>query len=73
MGTMINHDDFDYYGIRDNLFDGVSEEDYYTPILVKNYFKGNCKYYESSRDKEKKLSVKQYLNKITRHLLFDKR
>ena len=65
-----DHDDLDYYGIRDieNLFDKVSEEDYYKPILVKSSFKGNYKYYESRGDKEKRLSVKQYLNKITSHL-----
>ena len=52
-----DRDDFDYYGIRDieNLFDEASEEDYYKPILVKNYFKGICKYYESRGDKEKRL------------------
>ena len=63
-------DDFDYSGIRDieNLFDEVSEEDYYKPILVKSSFKGNYKYCESRGDKEKRLSVKQYLNKITPHL-----
>ena len=63
-------DDFDYYGIKDieNLFDEVSEEDYYKPILLKSSFKGNYKYYESRGDKEKRLSVKQYLNKITPYL-----
>ena len=63
-------DDFDYYGIKDikNLFDKVSEEDYYKPILVKISFNGNYKYYESKGDKEKRLSVRQYLNKITPHL-----
>ena len=62
--------DFDYYGIRDiqNLFDEVSEEDYYKPILVKSSFKVNYKYYESRGHKEKRLSVRQYLNKITSHL-----
>ena len=62
--------DFDYYGIRDiqNLFDEVSEEDYYKPILVKSSFKVNYKYYESRGHKEKRLSVRQYLNKITLQL-----
>ena len=46
----------------------VSEEHYYKPILVKSSFKGNCNYYESRGDKEKTLSVRQYLNKITSHL-----
>ena len=66
----MDRDDLDYYGIRhiENLFDKVSEEDYYKPILVKNSFKGNYKYYENRGDKEKRLTVKQYLNKITPHL-----
>ena len=65
-----DHDDFDYYGIRDrgSLFDEASEEDYYKPILVKKSFKGNYKYYETRGDEEKRLSVKQYLNKIRSHL-----
>ena len=68
--TPYDRDDFDYYGIRDieNFFDGVSKEDYYKPVLVKSSFKGNYKYYESTGDKEKRLSVKEYLNKITPHL-----
>ena len=65
-----DRDDFDYYGIRDieNLFYEFSKEDYYKPVLVKSSFKGNYKYYESTGDKEKRLSVKEYLNKITPHL-----
>ena len=50
------------------MFYEFSKEDYYKPILVKSYFKGNCKYCESRGDKEKRLSVKQYLNKIKPHL-----
>ena len=65
-----NHDDFDYDGITDIpiLFDQTSEEDYYKPIFVKSSHKGNYKYYESNGDKEKILSVKQYLKKITPYL-----
>ena len=62
-------DDFDYYGIRDieNLFDEVSEQDYYKPILVKSSFKGNYKYYESRGDKEKKIISKTiYLTRLHR-------
>ena len=46
-----DYDDLDYYGIRDieNLFDKVSEEDYYKPILVKSS-------YESRGDKKKIIS-----------------
>ena len=67
-----HHDDLDYYGIRDieNLFGNVDVDDdnYYKPILVKSSFKNNYKYYESRGDKDKKLSVKQYLYKIIPYL-----
>ena len=44
-----DRDDLDYHGIGDivNLFDNVNDDDYYKPILVKSFFKENCKYYES--------------------------
>ena len=65
-----DRDDPDYYGIRDieNLFSKVEEEDCYKPILVKSSFKHSYKYYERRGDRNKNLSVKQYLNKITHHL-----
>ena len=67
-----DHDDLDCYGIRDteSLFGGVDGDDdyYYKPILVKSSFKNNCKYHESRGDKEKNLSVKQYLYKIIPYL-----
>ena len=65
-----DHGDLDYYGIRsiENLFDEASEEDYYKPIFAESSFKGNYEYYESGENKEKRLSVRQYLNKITSHL-----
>ena len=65
-------DDLDYYRIRDieNLFDNDNDNDdeYYKPILVESSFKNNYKYYESRGDKDKKLSVKQYLYKIMPYL-----
>ena len=65
-----DRDDLDYYGIRDieNLFDDDDDNDYYKPILVESSFKNNYKYYESRGDKDKKLSVKQYLYKIMPYL-----
>ena len=65
-----DRDDLDYYGIKDieNLFGNVVDDDYYKPILVKSSFKDNYKYYESRGDKDKKLSVKQYLYKIMPYL-----
>ena len=62
-----DRDDLDYYGIRDSE-EEASEEDYYKPILVKSSFKSNYKYYESRGDKEKRLSVRQYLNKVKSYL-----
>ena len=50
------------------MFDNVNDNDYYKPILVKSSFKENYKYYESRGDKDKKLSVKQYLYKIMPYL-----
>ena len=63
--------DLDYYGIKDieNLFGNVDDDDdYYKPILIKSSFNDNYKYYESRGDKDKKLSVKQYLYKIIPYL-----
>ena len=52
-----DRDDLDYYGIKEieNLFGNVVS-DYCKPILVKNSFKDNYKYYESRGDKDIKLS-----------------
>ena len=54
--------------MTENLFSKVEEEDYYKPILVKSSFKRSYKYYESRGERDKNLSIKQYLNKITQHL-----
>ena len=63
-----DRDDLDYYGITDieDFLDNV--DDYYKPILIKSPFKDNYKYYESRGDKDKKLSVKQYLYMIMPHV-----
>ena len=37
-------------------------------MLIKSSFKNNYKHYESSGDKDKKLSVKQYFYKIMQYL-----
>ena len=59
----INHDDLDYFGIREleKLFGDIDNDDYYKPVLVKSWFKNNYEYYEIRGDKDKKLSIKQYL------------
>ena len=64
----LDRDDLDYYGKRDieNLFHNYNDNvnHYNNPILVEGSFKNNYKYYENRGDKDKKLSVKQYLYKI---------
>ena len=59
-----DHDDLDYFGIREleNLFGDTDDDNYYKPVLVRSSFKNNYKYYESRGNKgQKKLSIKQYL------------
>ena len=65
-----DHDDLDYHGIRDieNLFDANNNEDYYKTILVKSSFNESYKCYESRGDKDKKLSIEQYLDMIEPYL-----
>ena len=71
-----DYDDIKCKGIRDvaHLFNGVAlkgiafnhliDEDYYRPIRTKSAFNGNYIRYESKRDKDKKLSPKEYLDMI---------
>ena len=64
-------DYLDYFGIKEleNLFgDTDNDDNYYKPVLVKTSFKDGYKYYESRGDKDKKLSVKQYLYMIMPYL-----
>ena len=60
----------DYFGTKDieNLFINISDSDYYKPILVKSSFKNNYEYYEIRGDKNKKLSIQQYLYMIMPYL-----
>ena len=41
-----------------------SEEDYYKPVRVGNFWNNNYIKYESNGDKNKTLSVKEYLDEI---------
>ena len=58
-----DRDDWDYHGLKDieNVFDNI-DDNYYRPILVKSSFNESYKYYESRGDKDKKLSIQQYLD-----------
>ena len=58
-----DYDDIEYKGIGDigNLFGKFIDEDYNKPIKTKGAFDDNYIEYESKGDKDKKLSVKEYL------------
>ena len=60
-----DNDDIYYKGIRqiENLFDEINE-DCYKPIKTKGAFKDNYIKYESRGDKDKILSVREYLYRI---------
>ena len=65
-----DHDNLDYFGIREleNLFGDIDDDNYYKPVLVKSSFKNNYKQYENRGDKDKKISIKQYLYMIIPYL-----
>ena len=65
-----DYDDIEYRGIRDvkNLFDLSIDEDYYKPIKTNDAFNSNYIEYESKGDKNKTLSIKEYLNMIRPYL-----
>ena len=65
-----DYDHIEYKGIRDvkNLFDLSIDEDYYKPIKTNDAFNSNYIEYESKGDKNKTLSIKEYLNMIKPYL-----
>ena len=65
-----DYDDLDSFGKRDikNYFININDADYYKPTLVKSSFKKNYEYYAIRGNRDKKLSVKQYLTRIMPHL-----
>ena len=66
---MLN-DDIKYKGIRDvrNLFDLSIDKDYYKPIRTNDAFNNNYIEYESIGDKDKTLTIKEYLDMIRPYL-----
>ena len=69
-----DNEDQDYKGIRqiEKLFNKINEEDYYKPIKTKSALNDNyIEYeyeYESRGDRDKNLSVEDYLNIIRPYL-----
>ena len=66
-----DYDDIKYRGIRDlrDLFDLSISEDYYKSIIVKSTSNNNYIQYESKGDKDKMLTIREYLNMIRPYLL----
>ena len=66
-----DYDDIKYRGIRDlrDLFDLSISEDYYKPIIVKSASNSSYIQYESKGDKDKILTIREYLNMIRPYLL----
>ena len=65
-----NYDDTEHISTRDieNLFNQLTDEDYYKSIKTKSAFKGNYIEYESNGDQDKNLSHKKYLDTIRPYL-----
>ena len=65
-----DYDDIEYRGIRDVklFFDLSINEDYYESIKTNDAFNSNYIEYESKGDKNKTLSIKEYLNIIRPYL-----
>ena len=55
------------YG-ADYLFNELSEEDYYEPTEIKSAFDGSYVLYESRGDKDNKLAIYEYFDKIKPYL-----
>ena len=66
LNTYYDYDDVEYKGIKDinDLFDFSISEDYYKPIIAKGTFNNNYIQYESKGDKDKILTISEYLDMI---------
>ena len=52
-----------------NLFDLSIGENYYKPIIVNSAFNNNYIQYESKGDKDKTLTIREYLNILRPYLI----
>ena len=66
-----DYNDDEYRGIKDieGLFDLSDKEDYYKPIILNSAFNDNYIQYESKGDKDKILTIIEYLNMIRPYLV----
>ena len=65
-----DYDDAEYRGIKDvkDLSNLLNDEDYYEQIITKGAFNNNCIQYESRGNKDKILTVNEYLDIIRPYL-----
>ena len=65
-----DYDDTEYKGIRDakDLFDLSIDEDYYKPIITNSAFNNNYIQYEFKGNKDKMLTINEYLDMIRPYL-----
>ena len=70
MKKYYDYDDIEYRGIRDvrNVFNLLTNEDYYKPIRTDSSFNVNYIEDEIKGDKNKTLSIKEYLDMIRPYL-----
>ena len=61
-----DNEDAEHKGIRqiENLFDKINDEDYYNSIKANGAFNDNYTEYESRGNKDRNLSLEDYLNII---------
>ena len=71
LNTYHGYDDAEYMGIKDinKLFDLSIGEDYYKPIINNSAFNNKYIQYESKGDKDKVLTISEYLNMIRSYLV----
>ena len=55
-----------------NIFELEGEENYYKPVRVSNFWSKNYIKYERKGDRNKTLSVKEYLNRIIKFKIHHK-
>ena len=63
-----NDDDIECKGLRDRRTLFEPEEHYYGPVRISNAFDDDFIQYENNGDKDKTLSIKEYLDKIIPYL-----
>ena len=54
--------------IKEDYYEALIKEDYYKPVTVGNFWRNKYVEYENNDDRNKTLSIEEYLNKIRPNL-----